>query len=224
MAPDVDTALPGLIERRRRQNLSAPRTDARAVTPSIRNFAQAIDRQRAQVERIPVLRAARPDLALVAAALDQAEVAALAFEVDDARAELPAFAEAARAVTVPVLRTDLILEEFQVYETRAAGGDAVLLVAAALPGELLLRFCSVAASTHMTACVLCESAAEIERAVAARAAVVALRDLALPVPRRMLVLALLPVAGGADAALDASLGDSADPASEFRRHLDGAAV
>ncbi len=212
------------LERRRAQNLSSPRTDARAVAPSIRNFAQAIDRQRAQVERIPVLRATRPDLLQAATALDAAEVVALAFSVDDPQAELRAFAQAARAVSVPVLRTDLLLEEFQIYETRAAGGDAVLLVAAALPGELLARLCSVAASTHMTSCVLCEDAAELARAVAARAAVVALRDLSLPVPRRTLVLALEGANSGADALLDASLGDAADPAAEFRRHLDGAAV
>lgn len=215
---------PARLARRRQQNLTALRTDARAVAPSIRNFAQAIDRQRAQVERIPVLRAARPGLTALAAGLDAAEVAALALELDDPQAELRAFADAARAVNVPVLRTDLVLEEFQVYETRAAGGDAVLLVAAALPGELLARLCSIAASTHMTACVLCEDAGELGRALAARAPVVALRDLSLPVPRRTLVLALAPAASGADALLDASLGDADDPAADFRRHLDGAAL
>ncbi len=216
------------LEHRRSQNLTARRTDARAIAPSIRNFALAIDRQRAQLERIPVLRAARADLVAVATALDAAEVVALAFSVDDPQAELLAFAEAARAVSVPVLRTDLLLEEFQIYETRAAGGDAVLLVAAALPGELLSRLCSIAESTHMTACVLCENAAELARAVAARAGVVALRDLLLPVPRRMLVLALAAASAdgdsGADALLDASLGDAAFPADDFRRTLDGAAV
>ena len=212
------------LERRRRQNLAAPRTDTRAVAPSIRNFAQAIDRQRVQVERIPVLRAARADLAAAAAALDAAEVVALAISIDDPQQELRAFAEAARAVSVPVLRTDLILEEFQIYQSRAAGADAVLLVAAALPGELLERFCSVASSTHMTACVLCVDLDGLERAVGARATVLALRDLSLPVPRRALVLALAYATSGADAVLDASLGDAADPASEFRRLLDGAAL
>ena len=214
-----------VIDRRRQQNLTAPRTDARAVTPSIRSFALAIDRQRAAVERIPVLRAARRGLTALAAALDGAEVAAIAFALDDPQAELVAFAEAASAVSVPVLRTDLILEEFQIYETRAAGGDALLLSARALPGELLSRLCAVTASTHMIACVICEDAADLSRALAARAGVLALRDLTLPVPRRALLLALdLTAASGVDAALDTVLGDSADPAADFRRHLDGAAV
>ena len=50
------------LERRRKQNLTSPRQDARGVTPSIRSFALAIDRQRQGLERIPVLQASRADL------------------------------------------------------------------------------------------------------------------------------------------------------------------
>src|SRR5207249_6691397 len=135
--------------------------------------AQAIDRQRRAVERVPLLPAARPGLLQLCRALDEAEVAALALSVDDPESELALFAEAARALSVPVLRADLLLEEFQIFESRAAGADAVLLHAALLEGPLLLRLCDAARSTHMAACVSCATAAELERAVAARAAVLA---------------------------------------------------
>jgi len=43
-----------------------------------------------------------------------------------------------QAVDLPVLRKDFIIDPWQVYESRAAGADAILLIAEALkPGELM---------------------------------------------------------------------------------------
>jgi hypothetical protein len=184
--------------------------DPRAgVTPSIRNFAQAIDRQRQSLERVPLLDAARADLEEAARALDQAEAAALAI----AGGEPARFAAAAQAVSVPVLLADLLSEEYRIYESRAAGADAVMLPGS-LPQELLARLLRAASSTHMAGCVSCASLAEVERAAAARAPVIAVAPalLHVPVPPRTLVLSLSfhPSARGrADAALDASLRDAA---------------
>jgi indole-3-glycerol phosphate synthase len=196
------------LQRRREQNLRSPRQDARGVTPSIRSFAQAIDRQ--ALERVPLLKASRPDLVEAARALDEAEVAALAISLDDPQAELRRFAEAARAVSVPVLRADLVLEEFQVYESRAAGADALLLHARVLTAESLARLAQAASSTHMVPCIVCENADDIARAAALRAQVIALESFELKVPPRTLVLALgEPPLGRAQAVLDASIQDAA---------------
>jgi indole-3-glycerol phosphate synthase len=214
------------VRRRREQNLAAPRPDTRSIAPSIRSFAQAIDRQRQAVEHVPVLAAGRPALTGTARALDEAEVAALAISIEDPQTEIAALAQAAQAVSVPVLRCDLLLEEFQVYESRAAGADAVLLHAALLPGEQLERLCGAARATHMAACVACETADEVRRAAAARAAAVAFatgtEELFAAVPRRVLVLALDPAAavrGRADALLDEAIGSADDPVAAFRAAL-----
>jgi len=180
------------------------------VTPSIRNFAQAIDRQRQAVERIPLLDGAQ-DVTAMARALDEAEAAALAISFG------PGFAAAARAVNVPVLRADALSEEFRIFESRAAGADAVLLEA--VPAELLKRLVQAATSTHMAACVICASPEDLAAATAARAPVIAVESLALKPPPRTLLLALrdLPgLRGRADAVLDPLLTD----AEAFRRSLE----
>ncbi len=220
MRPVIETD----IERRRRQNLASPRQDARGVTPSIRSFALAIDRQRQGLERVPVLQASRRDLTEACIALDDAEVAAIAICVDDPQLELPRFHEAARSVSVPVLRTDLLLEEFQVYESRVAGADAVLLQAGAVPFEVLARLAQAVKSTHMAACIACRSEAELVQAAPLGPAVIALPPslLQLQVPPRTLVLALsgdAELRGRADAVLDEAMGAQRNPAAAFRAAL-----
>jgi indole-3-glycerol phosphate synthase len=215
------------LTRRRSQNLAAPRADPRGLVPSIRSFAQALDRQRQGLEPVPVVSLASAGCEAIARTLDEAEVAALAVIADDPPSDLARLASIARASTVPLLRADLLLEEFQIHETRAAGADAVLLHASLLPGDSLARLCGAARATHMDACVLCTNAEEMDRAVAARALLLALGGdvaaLAARAPRRVTLLAVSGdssvLRGKVDALLDFEIALGPDPASAFRSAL-----
>jgi indole-3-glycerol phosphate synthase len=84
------------------------------------------------------------------------------------------------AVEVPVLRKDFTIDETQVYETRAIGGDAVLLIAAALPDDALLASLrALAHETGLAALVEVHDDVELDRALTAGATVVGVnaRDL-----------------------------------------------
>ncbi len=48
------------------------------------------------------------------------------------------------AVSLPILRKDFVVDEFQIYEAADAGADAILLIVAALPVEELRRLRSIA--------------------------------------------------------------------------------
>ena len=66
-----------------------------------------------------------------------------------------------QAVALPVLRKDFIIDPYQVYEARAAGADAILLIAAALqPGELM-DLMILAAELRMTALIEVHGADEL---------------------------------------------------------------
>jgi indole-3-glycerol phosphate synthase len=84
------------------------------------------------------------------------------------------------AVSAPVLRKDFTIDEVQVFETRAIGADAILLIAAALPDDALLAdLHALAVELGLAALVETHDRSEIERAVAVGARIVGVnaRDL-----------------------------------------------
>ena len=94
---------------------------------------------------------------------------------------LPGDLERVRAATeIPVLRKDFILHPAQVWQARAMGADAVLLIAAILDDATLVDLAASAAETGMAALVEVHTADEARRAVDAGAAVIGVnnRDLA----------------------------------------------
>jgi indole-3-glycerol phosphate synthase len=57
------------------------------------------------------------------------------------------------AVSLPVLRKDFLLDRYQLLESRAAGADAVLLIAEILPGDALPRLLREASDLGLQALV-----------------------------------------------------------------------
>jgi len=87
---------------------------------------------------------------------------------------------AARAASgLPVLRKDFTVSAADVYDARAMGADAVLLIVAALRDDELVRFADLAGQLGMDALVEVHDEAELERALATDARLVGVnqRDL-----------------------------------------------
>jgi indole-3-glycerol phosphate synthase len=80
------------------------------------------------------------------------------------------------AVDVPVLRKDFILDEVQVWEARAAGADAVLLIARILDDARLAGLLDLVRELAFGALVEVHDAGELERALGAGAAVVGVNN------------------------------------------------
>jgi indole-3-glycerol phosphate synthase len=74
----------------------------------------------------------------------------------------------AQAVTVPTLRKDFILDELQVFEARAAGASAVLLIARALKPRRLAELARSAREVELGTLVEVHDERELEAALEAR--------------------------------------------------------
>jgi indole-3-glycerol phosphate synthase len=76
------------------------------------------------------------------------------------------FLKQARAsCQLPVLRKDFMVDAYQIYESRAMGADAILLIAACLDDAQMKDFEQIARSLDMAVLVEVHDAAELERAL-----------------------------------------------------------
>lgn len=109
----------------------------------------------------------RPDFhpAEIAVAYEKAGAACLSVLTDEPYFQgSPEYLKQARAaVALPVLRKDFIIDEYQIYQARAWGADAILLIAAALEAEQLERFEAVAHELGMTVLLELHDASELEK-------------------------------------------------------------
>ena len=167
--------------------------DLRAQAESVRRNSQAhaLRRTLGNLERVNVIaefKRASPSKGIIrvdcvpeqmALAYEAGGAAAISVltEEDRFQGSLEDLRAIRAAVGIPVLRKDFIFEEYQLYESAAAGADALLLIVAALDDETLSRLRRVAEDElQMDALVEVHTAEELRRAAAAGATLVGVNN------------------------------------------------
>ena len=85
-------------------------------------------------------------------------------------------AEIAEAVHIPVLRKDFVVDEYMVYEAKALGAAAVLLICAILDDAQLAAYRQLCDELHLSALVEAHTAEEVKRAAACGARVIGVNN------------------------------------------------
>lgn len=169
--------------------LATLRADA-AAAPPVRDFAGAIRRGRGAsgpVRVIAEVKRASPSAGILREPFDPAGLAA-AYAAAGAAAlsvltDGPFFqgapehlVAARRAAGLPTLRKDFVLDPYQVYETRALGADALLLIVAALEAPALRDLLAVTREAGLAALTEVHTAGELETALAAGATLLGINN------------------------------------------------
>ena len=157
----------------------------RPAGDGVRSFADALGRPGLSViaehkRRSPSAGAIRGDLALedVVSAYERGGAAAVSILTDG-----PSFGgslddlRAARAATgLPALRKDFIVDPYQVYESFAAGADAILLIVAALAPEQLHALHTQARELGLAALVEVHDERELDAALSLGAEIIGINN------------------------------------------------
>jgi len=116
--------------------------------------------------------------AVLAASLEEAGAAALSVltEEDFFSGSLGDLKEASRVTKIPILRKDFIVDPWQVWETRAAGADSFLLIAAVLNDAELRELLELGRALKMEALVEVHAREELERALEAGARIIGVNN------------------------------------------------
>jgi indole-3-glycerol phosphate synthase len=165
-----------------------PMADVRAlagVAPPPRDFAAAV--RVPGVSLIAECKKASPSRGLLVPDYDPVRLARL-YERAGARAisvltdtrhfqgTLAHLRDARAAVQLPVLRKDFLFHPYQLYEARAAGADAVLLIAAVLSDTELAELLTLARRLGMAALVEVHDEAELARVLPLRPGIIGVNN------------------------------------------------
>lgn len=169
------------------------------------DFERALIPARGSVRLIAEVKKASPSRGVLAANLDPVALASTyaghgadAISVlTDAKyfqGSLEVLRRIRAAVDVPLLRKDFTIDEYQLWEARAAGADAVLLIVSILEPALLRDLAAGAKGLGMAALVECHTEAEVDAALAAGSRIIGInnRDLATFETKLETTLSLLP--------------------------------
>ncbi|MEM1444918.1 MAG: indole-3-glycerol phosphate synthase TrpC [Planctomycetota bacterium] len=134
---------------------------AAADTESPRNFFKAVTDPRRRLKVIAEIKRASPSAGLIRDDFDPVRLAeqyhangaaaiSCLTDVKFFQGDLAFIRQIKSAVPLPVLRKDFIVDEYQLYEARAAGADAVLLIAECLGEPQMIDLLILATELKLT--------------------------------------------------------------------------
>lgn len=138
------------VEQRKRIRPLGKLQEIIAHIPTTRDFTNALRRGEGKIKLLAEIKSASPSTGTIRHRFDPAQIAFLYQESGASAISVLTDTKyfsgtdehlqaAHQAVTLPVLRKDFTIDEYQLYESRALGADAVLLMAQVLEREEYIR-------------------------------------------------------------------------------------
>lgn len=152
-----------------------------------RSFWSALQRPDGKLAVIAEIKKASPSAGLIAESFDPVTIAqdyqrtgagAISVLTDEQffQGTLNHLVDVRRAVALPILRKDFILDEIQITESAAAGADAILLIVAALEQKQLVDLYAAATKYGLDALIEVHTRTELDRALEVGAKIIGINN------------------------------------------------
>ena len=181
-----------VADARRRRSLEAMRFDAESRVLT-RDFEGALRRRIAagQAAVIAEVKKASPSKGVLREDFEPADIAQSYAEGDGSigaaclsvltdrqffQGSVDFLKQARASCDLPVLRKDFLVDPYQVYESRAMGADAILLIAACLDDAQMKDFEAIARDLGMAVLVEVHDGAELDRALKLRTPLIGINN------------------------------------------------
>ncbi len=172
---------------RQKLPLTEIRRQAEATKPPRPFLSQFTDERQAAVNIIAEIKRASPskgpirldlDPGTLARAYESGGAVALSVLTDTPyfKGSLADLEQARAAVNLPVLRKDFIVSDYQVYESRARGADAILLIVRVLSPDQLQTLFQLAKSLGMDVLLEIHATSELDTAMAVGARLIGINN------------------------------------------------
>ncbi len=185
--------LPKIIEQKRREvdrakdNIPLSELKQKADTMCIRSIFKKNISRRGHINLIAEIKKSSPSKGIIRQDFDPVRIA-FAYFLSGAGAisvltderffdgRLGYIEKVKEKVTLPVLRKDFIIDEYQIYESAVAGADAMLLIAQILTREELNHYVGLARSLGMDVLVETHNEEDVEKALASGAQIIGINN------------------------------------------------
>ncbi|MDP6671134.1 MAG: indole-3-glycerol phosphate synthase TrpC [archaeon] len=144
------------------------------ISPAERDFKAALESKKHQINLIAEIKRASPSAGLLRQDFDVKKIAslydlhaqAISVITDEKffQGSNDFIKDVKEVSSLPILRKDFILDEYQLFESLSIGADAVLLIAAILPKDKLQRLIGLAKEIGLHSLIELHSSEDFERA------------------------------------------------------------
>ncbi|MEW6095490.1 MAG: indole-3-glycerol phosphate synthase TrpC [bacterium] len=176
-----------IVQRKKRISSERMKKDAYDLPKTNRGFKRAVSYPKGKIKLIGEIKKASPSEGIICTQFDpvsiakiyeSTNVAAISILTDEKffQGSIQHLKNVKEVINIPILRKDFIIDEYQIYESKVAGADAILLIADCLSEEKINTFLDISKSLGLDCVVEVHNPNDLEKVLQTNAEIIGINN------------------------------------------------